>query len=65
MGAAQITHFLAISMAPVAYMLSVKRLSLVFGVVLGWLCFGEGNMRYRLTAATVMVIGVLFIYDLP
>ena len=65
MGAAQITHFLAISMAPVAYMLSVKRLSLVFGVMLGWLCFGEGNMRYRLTAAAVMVVGVLFIYDMP
>ncbi|MBI5569338.1 MAG: EamA family transporter [Desulfomonile tiedjei] len=65
MGSAQITHFLAISMAPVAYMLSVKRLSLVFGVLLGWLWFGEGNMRYRLTAAAVMVAGVFFIYDLP
>ncbi len=63
MGAAEISHFVALSMAPVAYMISVKRLSLVFGVFLGWLFFDELNIRYRITGASVMVAGVLLIYQ--
>jgi drug/metabolite transporter (DMT)-like permease len=62
MAAVEITHFLALSMAPVAYMISVKRLSLVFGVVLGRLLFKERNIRYRLLGAGVMVAGVFLIY---
>jgi uncharacterized membrane protein len=63
MAGAQITHFVSLSMAPVAYMISVKRLSLVLGVALGWLVFGEGNIRYRLIGASVMVCGVLLLYQ--
>lgn len=61
MAAMEVTHFIAISMAPVAYMISVKRLSLVFGVLFGWIIFGE-TIRYRLIGAAVMVAGVFFLY---
>lgn len=63
MAAAEITHFVSLSMAPVAYMISVKRLSLVFGVLLGWLFFGEQNIRFRLVGALVMVGGVFLLYE--
>jgi drug/metabolite transporter (DMT)-like permease len=62
MSAAEVAHFVALSLAPVSYMISVKRLSLVFGVILGWLFFGEHNIRYRLGGACAMVAGVFFIY---
>ncbi len=62
MAGAEISHFVAVSMAPVAYMISVKRLSLVFGVLTGWLLFGEKNITYRLVGASTMVCGVFFIY---
>jgi drug/metabolite transporter (DMT)-like permease len=63
MAGAEITHFLAISMAPVAYMISVKRLSLVFGVMWGWLFFKERNIGYRVVGASLMVGGIFFIYQ--
>jgi len=62
MAASQGTHFVALDMAPVAYMISVKRLSLVFGVIFGWLIFGEHNIRRRLLGGCVMVAGVFLIY---
>lgn len=58
----EVTHYVSISLAPVAYMLSVKRLSLVFGVLLGWLVFREEQIRYRLLGASAMVSGVFIIY---
>ena len=61
MAGAEATHFLALQNAPVAYMISVKRLSLVLGVVLGWLFFEERNITYRLVGASVMVAGVFLI----
>ncbi len=61
MAGSELTHFVSISMAPVAYMISVKRLSMVFGVILGWLFFGERNIRYRLVGASTMVCGVFFL----
>ncbi len=61
MAGAEITHFLSMSLAPAAYMISVKRLSLVLGVILGWLFFGERNITYRLVGASVMVMGVFLI----
>ena len=35
MAGAQVTHFISLNLSPVAYMISVKRLSLVFGVIFG------------------------------
>jgi drug/metabolite transporter (DMT)-like permease len=62
MAGAQITHFVSLGLAPVAYMISVKRLSLVFGVILGRLLFKEENIGYRLVGASIMVLGVFFFY---
>ncbi len=55
-------HFLAIERVAVAYMISVKRTSIVFSVLYGWLIFREEFILYRFGGATVMVIGVVFIY---
>ncbi len=63
MAGAQISHFVSLSLAPVSYMISVKRLSLVFGVALGRLLFREHNIGYRLAGSAVMVLGVFFLYD--
>lgn len=63
MAGAEITHFISLSQAPVAYMIAVKRLSLVFGVLMGWLWFGETNIRYRLIGAAIMVTGVFGVYQ--
>ena len=62
MSGMELTHFVSLSLAPVSYMIAVKRLSLVFGVVLGWLFFREQNIRYRVAGACVMVSGIFFIY---
>jgi drug/metabolite transporter (DMT)-like permease len=63
MAGAAATHFYAVSMAPVALMIAVKRLSLVFGVLLGWIMFREEKVLYRLAATMVMVSGVLVMYS--
>jgi len=63
MAGAQVTHFVSLSMAPVAYMISVKRISMVFGVIFGWLFFNESNIGYRLIASSVMVGGLFFLYQ--
>jgi len=63
LAAAEATHFISLSMAPVAYMISVKRLSLVFSVIFGWLVFGERNVGFRLVGASVMVAGVFLLYN--
>ena len=61
MAGAEVTHFLSLSLAPTACMIAVKRLSLVFGVLMGWLWFREENIRYRLLGAVIMVTGVFFV----
>jgi len=55
------THFIAISMTQVAYMIAVKRLSLVFSVVYGWLMFKEEKIRERLLGSAMMLAGVVSI----
>lgn len=62
MAMAQVTHFVALSMAPAPYMISVKRLSLVFGVILGWIFFKETEIRFRLAGTIIMISGVWVIY---
>lgn len=51
------TNMAALSMSPVAYMVSVKRTSLLFGVLLGWLMFRESNIRQRMLGALLMFSG--------
>ncbi len=57
-----IAHFSAIQLAPVSYMISVKRLSLVISVIFGWLVFKEENILYRLAGASLMMTGVVLLY---
>ena len=53
-----LTHFKAISMTDVAYMISVKRASLVFSVLYGKILFGEENIRERLAGSMLMIAGM-------
>ncbi|MBI3752655.1 MAG: DMT family transporter [Deltaproteobacteria bacterium] len=56
-----LSHFLAISMADVAYVISVKRTSLVFSVLYGWIVFKEVNIRERLLGSVLMLCGIISI----
>jgi len=58
MGIMAYTHFLAIAQVEVAYMIAVKRLSLLFGILYGTLVFHEPGLRRRLPAGALMVAGV-------
>ena len=56
-----VTHFLAVARVEVAYMVSVKRTSLLFGIVYGALLFGERGLARNLGAGLLMVAGVAVI----
>jgi drug/metabolite transporter (DMT)-like permease len=56
-----VTHFLALERVQVAYMISVKRTSILFGIVLGALLFAETRLLQHLLAAALMVAGVALI----
>lgn len=60
-GVALICQMTAIKLTLVAYVISVKRTSAVFGVLFGWLIFKEQEIRQRLLGATFLVIGVIII----
>jgi len=59
--AATVSHFYAVSMSNVAYMVAVRRTSLLFGVVYGFLLFGERHMRERIFGALLMFAGFVVI----
>jgi drug/metabolite transporter (DMT)-like permease len=50
-------HMMAIAQVEAAYMIAVKRLSLLFGVLYGAWWFGEENIRERLAGAAIMILG--------
>jgi drug/metabolite transporter (DMT)-like permease len=54
-------HTLALAQAEAAYMIAVKRTSLLFSVLYGRLLFGEGQFRERFAGTIVMCIGVAII----
>ncbi len=56
-----LAHFEAIARVEVAYMVAVKRTSLLFGILYGALLFGETGLRSHLAAGTLMVAGVAVI----
>jgi len=56
-----VTHFIAISMVEVAYMMAVKRTSLLFGILLGAWMFRDMNFRQHLPAVIIMLSGIFFI----
>lgn len=55
------THFLALERIQVAYMISVKRSSILFGILLGALFFNEGRLARNLAAGGLMFAGVALI----
>ncbi len=55
------THLKAISLIEVSYMVSVKRLSILFGVIYGVMFFKETNIKERFLGATVMISGIIMI----
>lgn len=54
-------HALAISMVEAVYMISVKRLSILFSVAYGWLLFKESQIGNRMVGAFLMFLGVVCI----
>ena len=56
-----VSHFYAVSMANVAYMVAIKRLSLIIGSGYGFLFFGERNMGERLIGSLMMFTGFVII----
>lgn len=56
-----VTHFLALAEVEAAYMIAVKRTSLLFGMLYGAMLFGERHLSRHLFAGTLMVIGVTVI----
>ena len=61
MGAMVVTHFYAIEHVEVAYMIAVKRTSLLFGMLYGAWLFGETGLSRNLAAGMMMVAGVFLI----
>jgi drug/metabolite transporter (DMT)-like permease len=56
-----VSHMIAISLAKVAYVISVKRMSLIAGVLYGYLFFKEKNIRERLFGAMLMFVGFVMV----
>lgn len=54
-------HCLSISLAKAAYMISIKRLSILFGVIYGGVFFDEKNMGMRMAGAVLMFLGSMMI----
>lgn len=55
------TYLVALQLAPVHYVICVKRLSIPFSVVLGRLMFHESLLADRLPGAVLMLLGVIII----
>jgi uncharacterized membrane protein len=55
------SHFVAISLVDVAYMISVKRTSLIFSVLYGKFLFNEEKIKERLLGSALMMAGVVAI----
>lgn len=56
-----VTHFMALAQAGTAYMIAVKRTSVLFGILLGAWVFREDRLTQHLGAALMMVAGVALI----
>ncbi|MFA4829228.1 MAG: hypothetical protein WC594_08415, partial [Thermodesulfovibrionales bacterium] len=55
------SHMLAMKLTKVAYMISVKRLSLIIGIMYGYFLFKEENVRERLLGAILMFTGFVMV----
>ncbi len=54
-------HCLSIALAKAAYMISIKRLSILFSVIYGGVFFDEKNIRMRIAGALLMFLGSVMI----
>ncbi len=54
-------HCLAINMIEAVYMIAVKRMSILFSIVYGWILFKESDISARMLGALFMFLGVVFI----
>jgi drug/metabolite transporter (DMT)-like permease len=61
MGVMVIAHFMAIAHVEVAYMIAVKRSSLLFGILYGALLFGEQRLAQHMMAGALILAGVMLI----
>ncbi|HYW92263.1 MAG TPA: DMT family transporter [Gammaproteobacteria bacterium] len=61
MAAMVVSHFVAMARVEVAYMIAVKRTSLLFGILYGAILFREGGLRRHLAAGILMIAGVALI----
>lgn len=61
MAAMIITHFWALSLIETAYMIAVKRTSLLFGILFGYFMFKEHGLTRNFSSASLMVMGVALI----
>jgi uncharacterized membrane protein len=59
-----VTHVVAVSLTEVAYMVAVKRTSLLISVLYGCLVFREGRLGERAAGALMMVAGFAVIVTL-
>ncbi|RJQ41072.1 MAG: EamA family transporter [Nitrospiraceae bacterium] len=55
------THMAAMQLTKVAYMISVKRLSLIIGIMYGYFLFREENIKERLLGAVLMLVGFVLV----
>jgi len=58
-----VTHFYAIAHIEVAYMVAVKRTSLLFGMLYGAWLFNETGLKKNFAAGVLMVLGVFLIVE--
>ena len=58
---ALVAQMTAINITLVAYVISVKRAGLIFGVLFGHFVFNEKGVKERLLGAVIMVLGVVMI----
>jgi drug/metabolite transporter (DMT)-like permease len=56
-----ISHMIAISLVQVAYMISIKRISILIGVLYGYVLFREQNIKERFLGALLMIAGFVLI----
>ena len=61
MGLMVVTHFYAIADVEVAYMIAVKRTSLLFGMLYGAWLFAETGLSRNLVAGVLMILGIVLI----
>ena len=58
MAAMVITHFMALARVETAYMITVKRTSMLFGILYGAWLLGERHASRHFLAGALMVLGV-------